>query len=141
MPTAWRLSAPDTGMRDVTVRAGRAAMCKVFALTQKVLIAGTVYLDANSNGLRDEGEVGMRNRKVFIDLNGDALWQPNEKSVRSNTLGQWTFRDRDPGTHRIGLVPKIGYIRITPPGGLWHVTLANGGDKETNVLFAEARIV
>ena len=140
-PAGWRLTLPAAGQRDVIVRAGKRAKGKAFGLTQKVLIGGAAYLDANRNGLRDEGEVGMRNRRVFLDLNGDGLWQPNERSVRTNPQGQWVIRNQDAGTHRVGLVPKVGYVLITPFGGVHHVTLPNGGDTDTNVVFGDGPIV
>jgi hypothetical protein len=139
VPAEWRASIPEAGQRDVNVRAGKVAKAKALGLTQKVLIAGYVFLDVNADGLREEtdGEVGLRSRRVFIDLNGDGLWQKNEKSVKTSPLGHWIFRDRDPGTHHIALVPKPGFIPTTPFGGIQFVTLPTGGDMDANVLFGD----
>jgi len=137
-----RLTLPATGQRDVIVRAGKRAKGKAFGLTQKVLMGGAVFLDANRNGLRDEGEVGMRNRRVFLDLNGDGLWQkPTERSVLTNVQGQWLIRNRDPGVHVVGLVPKPGFVLTSPFGGVHVVTLANGGDSDTDILFGDGPVV
>ena len=139
VPAEWRASLPEAGHRPAIVRAGRIAKPKALGLTQKVLIAGYVFLDVNANGLREEaeGEVGMRGRRVFIDLNGDGLWTRNERSVKTSPLGHWIFRDRDPGTHQVALVPKPGFIPTTPFGGVHFVTLPTGGGMDANVFFGD----
>jgi hypothetical protein len=139
VPAEWRASVPEVGQRDTIVRAGKIAKAKALGLTQKVLIAGYVFLDLNANGLREEtdGEIGMRGRRVFIDLNSDGLWQKNEKSVKTSPLGHFIFRDRDPGTHQVGLVFKPGFIPTTPFGGVHFVTLPTGGGIDTNLLFGD----
>ena len=48
-----------------------------YTLTADVLgpaVEGTVYLDADRNGVREEGESGLPNWTVFDDLNGNGMW-------------------------------------------------------------------
>jgi uncharacterized repeat protein (TIGR01451 family) len=63
-------------------------------------IAGSVYLDANDNGVRDAGEQGIEN--VTLQLSGtDSLGNPVSREVTTDANGDYVFAELAEGTYRI----------------------------------------
>ncbi len=52
---------------------------------QRSLISGMVFQDQNRNGQRDANEIGMSNRLVYLDLDGDGQWDHGSQSFTQNT--------------------------------------------------------
>lgn len=63
----------DNRSQLVTVHPGRETTVADFGNFRRFDITGTVFNDANPNGIRDEGEAAIAHRGVFIDLNGDGV--------------------------------------------------------------------
>ncbi len=82
-------------------------------------INGTVFDDVNANGIRDAGEAGLANQRVFIDLNFDGRFTNNEPSVLTNSSGGYTFVRRPAGIQRVSYVLPTGR-RQTAPANLFH---------------------
>jgi hypothetical protein len=64
-------------------------------------VEGYVYADANGNGVRDIGEAGLAGWRVFIDTDGDNIWDANETYIRTNSAGRYAFLDLPTGTIRL----------------------------------------
>ncbi len=73
-------------------------------LTGKASIYGTVFNDANGNGLLDDGEVGLP--WVTVSLNGDARV--------TNSMGQYTFQVTEAGVYTVVETDPPGYRSTTP---------------------------
>jgi hypothetical protein len=54
-------------------------------------ISGTLFNDANQNGVLDAGETGLAGAAVFIDANGNGILDANETYVVSDANGNYTF--------------------------------------------------
>jgi hypothetical protein len=136
--SGWRINAPTISWYDVTLASGAITTGRNFANTQRVLISGTVFNDANANKLKDSGESILANWRVYVDANNDGVWQSTETSVLSSSTGAWSF-NLAAGTYRIRIVQQAGFALTTPTGGAFVRTLANGASS-TNNLFGERRV-
>jgi subtilisin family serine protease len=104
-------------------------------------IQGVVFNDLNHNGLRDPGEGGVSNFRVFIDSNGDGVWDSaTEASTLTSSIGSFFFANVQPGTVQIDIViPNEGtdaaaWSITTPSQGFRQVALGAGGSV-TGVVF------
>lgn len=92
-------------------------------LERRALLAanvnGTVFDDLNGNGVRESGEPGLANQRVFIDVNFDGRFTNNEPSVLTSSSGAYTFVNRPAGIQRVSYVLPTGR-RQTAPGQLFH---------------------
>src|SRR5688572_18183547 len=104
-------------------RSPRPAARFVEPLERRALLAanvnGTVFDDVNANGIRDAGERGLANQRVFIDLNFDGQFTNNEPSVLTSSSGGYTFVNRPTGIQRVAYVLPTGR-RQTAPAQLFY---------------------
>ena len=98
--TNWRQVGPTSGFYDVTISQGQSIVAKNFGNTQKVVIIGAVFSDANGDGLQDNGETGLAKQTVFIDANQNGLLDPGEVRTTTNSNGIYVFL-LDPGSYRV----------------------------------------
>jgi len=88
-------------------------------------VRGYVFDDTNHNGVRDTGEAGLFNFRVFIDLDNDGVLDLNEPTAHTNSAGRYEIADVLPGDYRIRLKPKGGYVSTTQKS--FGVSLSAGG--------------
>lgn len=138
-PSGYRVSVPDEGFREVGVFSSRQTRVKDFLITRRTIIAGTVYRDDNNNATEDAGEKGLRNWRVFIDLNNDGVWQrETEPAKKTDRQGKYAFRDLAAATYTVRVIPKVGYLQTEPAnGGFYTVTLPFDGLGSTDIDFGE----
>jgi hypothetical protein len=73
-------------------------------------ISGTVFNDANGNGVRDPGEVGMPGVTVRLTpSSGPAL------TLTSDASGNFSFVGLSPGTYVVSEVVPPGFVQTVPP--------------------------
>lgn len=81
-------------------------------------IRGTVVVDSNQNGVADDGEVGVPNVSVYLDLNTDGSHQGDvEPLMMTDEDGKYSFADLPPDTYVVGLkLPDLDPpLRVTGP--------------------------
>ena len=96
------------------------------ALESRVLLAtagGVVFHDLDNDGVRDAGEPGVANRRVYQDLNNNGAFDAaNEPDVLTDGVGAYTLQlfppIFGPGTARIRQVVPAGWTATAPSGGL-----------------------
>lgn len=126
-PAGYGSSSPDTVAATVT--AGGLAVVN-FADTVST-IAGSVYVDASGDGLRQPGEAGIHN--VTITLTGtDANAAAVHKTATTDANGDYLFSDLLSGTYTLTETQPAGYAN-----GLDH-TGSVGGTTGNDVLSAIA---
>jgi hypothetical protein len=140
LPSGWRRTLPSSGVYSLTLAAGQALTGKNFGNTQRVLISGTVYNDANGNGARDTGESGLSGWRVFLDRDNDGILDAGERSILTDSSGNWSFKDLSAGTYLLRVVQQSGWKRTAPSTGSFSVTLTSG-KTATNKRFGEQRTV
>jgi hypothetical protein len=89
--------------------------------------------------LKNSGEAGLANWRVFIDKDGDGFLDSGERSTLTDSSGNWSFRDLSAGMYRVRVVQQIGWSRTTPTSGYHSITLGNGGSS-TGRTFGERKI-
>ncbi|GAA2658384.1 conserved repeat domain-containing protein [Actinosynnema pretiosum] len=136
----------DASVNDVfsgiVINSGTVAAGYVFAEVQGS-ISGAVYYDANGNGVRDAGEVGIPNATVTLtDAAGDV-----DLLVTTANDGSYSFAGLPPGTYTIVETTPTGYDdgqetigsaggTLVPPDSIANVQLAAGQSGE-GYLFGE----
>jgi hypothetical protein len=124
-PAGWRASSL-LGYQEVTVTATQVVTGRLLGLTQRTLIAGNVFNDANGDKLRQSTEAAVRNVRVYLDVNNNGTWQTTERSVLTDAQSAYAFNDLVAGTYRVRVVPPAGQLVTTPTGNLLTITLGNG---------------
>jgi len=142
-PDGWRISVPDQGFREVTVAAGKLTKVKTFLITPRTIIAGTVYRDDNGDGAQSTVEKGLRNWRVYLDLNNDGVWQrETEPSRKTDKQGKYSFRDLVPATYTLRVIPQVGYLQTQPGNnGFYVVQIPAEGFSVLNRDFGEQLLV
>jgi hypothetical protein len=80
------------------------------------VVQGSVWLDANENGIRDINESGIAGIRVFADLNKNGRHDQGEPLANTNSSGSYT----------LGGLPS-GSVQIQPDyGDRWAVTNISG---------------
>ncbi len=87
--------------------------------TANTSIGGTVYEDLNSNGIKDNGENGVKNWTVFLDLDQSGTLNADangtmEPSVITNIDGAYSIKGMIPGNYRVGQVIQAGWTPTSP---------------------------
>lgn len=137
--TGWRVSSPESGYHDVSAAWAGVYTGRNFGVSQKTLIAGTVFADANSSQSRDSGESGLSGWRIYIDHNNNGLFDTGDAGILTDSAGNFRFRAQSAGSFVVRVVQQSGYTRTTPTGGAFSFSLSNGGIK-TGLLFGQKRI-
>jgi uncharacterized repeat protein (TIGR01451 family) len=99
-----------------------------------VSIGDRVWLDANANGVQDNGEGSMENVQVkLLDEQGNPVDDPNNPGnpyvVTTDANGNYLFDNLMPGVYTVEVVPPAGYV-IAPQN--------QGGDSTIDSDFSRA---
>ncbi len=87
-------------------------------------ISGSVFVDANGNGLRDVGETGLSpiqgentpSVRVYLDTNGNEVLDAGEPTTITDSNGQYSFTQLMPGDHTVrSLVASQRQLYQTSP--------------------------
>ena len=89
-------------------------------------VAGTVFNDANADGKRDNGEVGLGLWTVYLDLNNNGKLDAGDKSATTTITGAWSFTGLAAGTYTVRVVPVSGVTATKPTGGAATIKLTAG---------------
>ena len=111
-------------------------------------IQGTVFLDANENGVRDVNEIVLPGATIFLDLNQNGTRERLEPTRISDVDGKYNFVEYVGGTFTIRALPfETSFIQTLPdltqiPGGpindgAYHIALPFG-DSASNIDFGFA---
>jgi hypothetical protein len=110
----WR-TYPSSGARNVTLtQHGQAAPGKHFGVTNRALVRGSVFADANRNGKFDRGEGPVRNWVVWADKDDDGRLDIGEKSVKTDSRGLWSLALTGAGRYTIRAQARYGWQMTTP---------------------------
>ncbi|HEY0009958.1 MAG TPA: SdrD B-like domain-containing protein, partial [Tepidisphaeraceae bacterium] len=86
-------------------------------------IAGSVFKDLDADGVKDTGEGALAGARIYIDADKDGVFDSTEKSVLSDTSGNYKLTGLAAGTHRVRQAPPSGYRTTAPSSGFADVTL------------------
>jgi uncharacterized protein (DUF2141 family) len=80
-------------------------------------LSGTVFNDTDGDGIKDTGETGRSNVRVYVDKDKDGIFDTGEKSALTNTSGNYTMTGLAAGSTRVRIVGISGYRISTPSAG------------------------
>jgi hypothetical protein len=69
-------------------------------------LTGEVWADTNANGIRDASESGVIDARVYLDVNDDQQFSPDEPFVRTDSTGQYLFEPLPAGDNRFSGLPR-----------------------------------
>jgi hypothetical protein len=79
------------------------------------IVAGTLFDDTNSNGLRESGESGAENVTVWADINGDDTVQAGEPETTTSASGEFSFRFEQDTTLTLRIISSNRILTHAPP--------------------------
>ena len=107
-------------------------------------IHGTKFNDLNSNGVKDEGEPGLADWKIYLDANESGEWDPGEPYEMTAADGSYSFSGLGPGTYVVAEEPQAGWDQTYPGPDpnltIERVTLAPDGLTSVPNLFGAGEI-
>ncbi|QOV88600.1 SdrD B-like domain-containing protein [Humisphaera borealis] len=117
IPSGWKLGGPATNLYTVTPTAGQTVAGRDFGSFRTATIKGSLFNDANGNGVRESTEVALSGWTAWIDLNGNGVRDTTiDRSATTDAAGNYSFTGLDPATYTVRLVVKTGW-RQTPTAG------------------------
>jgi hypothetical protein len=96
-----------------------------FGLFMQATITGTIFDDKNANKARDNGEILLSARSVFIDANNNGRKEASEKMATTTGPGAFTLTNLGPGPWQVLLVIPTGQVQTTDNPA--PITLSSGG--------------
>ncbi len=108
----FNLTNPQS--QTVDVPSGETLLGVNFGNAEVNTIAGVVFVDNNSNGAIEPGDVGLSNSTVYLDLNENGIFDPPEPFRITNDEGEYGFNTLPPDTYVVRVVPQPGFTSTTP---------------------------
>jgi Mg-chelatase subunit ChlD len=102
IPSAYK--ATTNNPQSITINSNQSVN---FGLAPTYNIAGSIFVDANKNGVKDSGESGYQN--VVVKLSG-----PASGLTSTDSNGDYSFTNYIAGTYTITVTPPSGYKNTTP---------------------------
>jgi hypothetical protein len=130
-------NAAGVGYDLVTGRGTPIANKLVPDLAGGASISGNIYIDANVNGVRDPGELGLTAARVYLDLYNTGAVAGNDPVVYSGVNGAFAFNDLPGGTYTLTAVPYSSYVPTTPTTTTLTISYNSGA---TGKLFGQRHV-
>jgi hypothetical protein len=77
-------------------------------------LQGSVWNDLNGDRQRTPDEPGLTNWSLYLDLNQNGQFDPNEPTTQTDASGSYTFADLAPGTYTVAQVLQPSWQQTTP---------------------------
>ncbi len=94
------------------------------------IIRGQVFDDDDQDGVQDRGEGGVDGSTVFIDANTNGVFDDGEPNVVTGPSGDYEFIDLELDTYVVGLAPRDNFVQTAPGGGTHTVVIDTSGQVE-----------
>jgi CSLREA domain-containing protein len=131
-PSGFVQTAPSGGLgRHVTVSTGQTLAGQNFGdkatAAPAAAITGTVFNDANGDGIQDDGETGLAGVQVYLDLGNVGYFVTGDPTTMTGATGTYTLSGLTAGNYIVRQVRPSDDVQTTPVNGLGrHVTVAAG---------------
>ncbi|MCG8651967.1 MAG: peptidylprolyl isomerase [Pirellulales bacterium] len=97
--------------------------------------SGTKFTDTNGNGVRDAGEAGLSNIRVYLDENNNGVFDSGEQSTLTDSSGRYLL-EAEAGTYTIRAETTSGQSDTTPNGR--HTVVGEIGTEVTGLDFGQS---
>ncbi len=144
LPAGWETSPTFSDSNTVTVFSGVESTAPDFAnfnvaTASPGSVSGTVWNDANGNGLRETGEPGLTGWTVFVDANGDGVLSTGEASTTTLADGSYSISGIPTGSTTIVVQQTVGW-RATAPISHSRSIALKSGDNVVALDFGETEL-
>jgi hypothetical protein len=124
----WEQSTPSGGAGiTVTAAEGTEYTGEDFANTQVAQVTGTVYIDANNNGIQDPGELLASGITVNLDPVSDGTLGAGDPSTVTLADGVFSFTGLAPGRYIVGVSAAAVGVTTQPSPAFYPVDVTARG--------------
>ena len=106
---------------------GEAAAATVFNTYSPIggsfKISGTKYEDLNGDVTKDLFDPGLSGWTIYLDANNNGVLDEGEKFKVTDAEGKYLFEELTPGTYTVREVLQVGWTQTAPEKGFADVTL------------------
>ncbi|HEX8324021.1 MAG TPA: SdrD B-like domain-containing protein [Tepidisphaeraceae bacterium] len=121
LPAGWRFTQYAAVTKAVTAGVSLTVPLGSQVITQYDSgVSGTLFNDANGNGIQDFGDLALAGRTVFDDRNNNGLLNTGERSAVSSSSGFYFIGTHEPGSHTVRQLLPAGWDQTTPTPGTGH---------------------
>lgn len=103
------VTTPDV-LSQIVMLGGETSIDNSFAEALPVALSGHVYHDANDNGLRDAGELGIAGVTLHLQRDSGPGPNPGPLAVQTDASGFWQVTGLVPGTWSVVELQPAGYF-------------------------------
>ena len=134
VPANWQITSGSPAQYTLVLGQNQNAAGNDFSLSMNPpqsnagtgSITGSVYMDANYNGVRDASEGGLAGWTVFLDFNADRRLDPGDIATVTDAAGNYQFLGLAPGTYTVRQAVPSGFHRTRPVPESGLVTVSAG---------------
>ncbi|MCA9166756.1 MAG: VCBS repeat-containing protein [Planctomycetales bacterium] len=106
---------PGTGVHIVELGSGDVQEGRNFGnRPTKGAIHGSKFIDFDGDGVRGPNDRGILGWTIYLDLNNNGQWDPNEPTTQTNRTGEYWFMDLEPGTYVVRELQEDGFTQTAP---------------------------
>lgn len=107
---------PRAASHDVQVADGQTISLDLGNRPAEVpgTIQGQVFFDVNNSRSLNKGEPGLASRTVFLDANANGLLDDGERSTLTDAAGKYVFDGLPPGSYTVAVAAAPGWEATSP---------------------------
>lgn len=94
-------------------------------------ITGSVFLDLNYNGVRDNNETGLENWKLILE-------GPSTNVVETDSTGNYFITDLAPGTYTLRESIQVGWYQTIPQNWCSYTITVQSGTDTSGLIFGNS---
>ena len=121
----WGRSVPEDQL-EVSIASGHTVSDLEFGNFRLASIEGTKWEDSNGNGVRDEEDGGLSGWRIYIDADGNAQFDDDERFAITDDDGRYLIDNLAAGEYTVREELQPEFDPSIPGGGSHVVTLASG---------------
>ena len=127
LPSGFSCDSPSPCRHDLTLSSGSAHPGRDFGVHTAATIAGHLFTDRDADGAAQAfGENDQPERTVYLDADDDGVKDDGEREVVTDDGGDYLFSGVEPGTYRVRQVLPAGWTCSAPSPCLHDVTVVSG---------------
>jgi Domain of unknown function (DUF4214)/SdrD B-like domain/Aspartyl protease len=93
-------------------------------------ISGQVFMDYNGDGRPTGNEGPLPGVTLYLDANGNGVLDNGEVTTATDDQGNYSFSGLAPGDYTVREAVPAGLIVLSPTGRAYQVTVTNGGSSD-----------